>query len=143
MQWFWRTLQKKLLKILLNQDLEGRGGGGYPVGTKWKLTRTLKQNPIKYVICNADEGDPGAFIDRSALEGDPFSIIEGMIIGAYSIGTSKGYLYIRAEYPLAIERIENAIKISREYGFLGKNILGSGFDFDMEDELWCWRICMR
>lgn len=124
-----------IINEILESGLRGRGGGGFPVGVKWKNTRILKDDPIKYVICNADEGDPGAFMDRSALEGDPFSIIEGMIIGAYAVGASKGYLYIRAEYPLAIERIENAIKLSREYGFLGKNILGSGFDFDLEIRL--------
>lgn len=124
-----------IINEILDSGLRGRGGGGFPVGAKWRNTRTLKQDPIKYVICNADEGDPGAFMDRSALEGDPFSIIEGMTIGAFSMGASKGYLYIRAEYPLAIARIENAIKIAREYGFLGKDILGSGFDFDLEIRL--------
>lgn len=115
--------------------LRGRGGGGFPTGIKWKNTRILSNDPIKYVICNADEGDPGAFMDRSALEGDPFCIIEGMIIGAYAMGASKGYLYIRAEYPLAIKRIENAINVARENNLLGDNILGSDFSFDLEIRL--------
>jgi NADH:ubiquinone oxidoreductase subunit F (NADH-binding)/(2Fe-2S) ferredoxin len=120
---------------ILKSGLRGRGGGGFPTGSKWKLTATLSNDPIKYVICNADEGDPGAFMDRSALEGDPFSIIEGMTIGAYSMGASKGYFYIRAEYPLAIERIEKAIVKAREYNLLGDNILGSGYNFDLEIRL--------
>jgi NADH:ubiquinone oxidoreductase subunit F (NADH-binding)/(2Fe-2S) ferredoxin len=135
---------KALAKILDRQDpdwiideimksgLRGRGGGGFPTGIKWKNTRNLSKDPVKYVICNADEGDPGAFMDRSALEGDPFSVIEGMTIGAYAMGASKGYIYIRAEYPLAIERLQVAIEKSRMFNFLGKNILGSGFDFDIE-----------
>ncbi|MBX3042292.1 MAG: NADH-quinone oxidoreductase subunit NuoF [Candidatus Kapabacteria bacterium] len=120
---------------ILESGLRGRGGGGYKTGLKWKLTATLSDDPIKYVICNADEGDPGAFMDRSALEGDPFSIIEGMTIGAYSMGASKGYFYIRAEYPLAIERIEKAIKLAKENNLLGNNILGSDFSFDLEIRL--------
>jgi len=111
--------------------LRGRGGGGYPTGKKWKDTAFTNPDPLKYIICNADEGDRGAFMDRSALEGDPFCIIEGMIIGAYAIGASKGFLYIRAEYPLAIRRIENAINLARENNLLGENILGSGFNFDL------------
>lgn len=120
---------------ILKSGLRGRGGGGFPTGIKWKNTRTMSDDPIKYVICNADEGDPGAFMDRSALEGDPFSIIEGMAIGAYAVGASKGYLYIRAEYPLAIERIQNAIVKAREANLLGNNILGSDFSFDLEIRL--------
>jgi NADH:ubiquinone oxidoreductase subunit F (NADH-binding)/(2Fe-2S) ferredoxin len=120
---------------ILASGLRGRGGGGYPTGIKWRNTATLSNDPIKYVICNADEGDPGAFMDRSALEGDPFSIVEGMAIGAFAVGASKGFVYIRAEYPLAIKRIENAIKISKENGFLGNNILGSDFSFDIEIRL--------
>ncbi|MCG8571005.1 MAG: NADH-quinone oxidoreductase subunit NuoF, partial [Spirochaetes bacterium] len=114
--------------------LRGRGGGGFPTGVKWQNTRIVESEQ-KYIICNADEGDPGAFMDRSALEGDPYSIIEGMVIGAYAIGASKGYFYIRAEYPLAIERIEKAIEKAREMNFLGKNIMSSGFDFDLEVRL--------
>ncbi|MFA5512827.1 MAG: SLBB domain-containing protein, partial [Candidatus Kapaibacterium sp.] len=120
---------------ILASGLRGRGGGGFPTGIKWRNTATLSNDPIKYVICNADEGDPGAFMDRSALEGDPFSIIEGMTIGAYAMGASKGYFYIRAEYPLAITRIEKAMKLAKENNLLGKNILGSGFDFDLEIRL--------
>lgn len=124
-----------IINEVLESGLRGRGGGGFPVGAKWRNTKTLVDDPIKYVICNADEGDPGAFMDRSALEGDPFSIVEGMIIGAYAVGANKGYLYIRAEYPLAIERVENAIVKCRKMGLLGKNILGSEFDFDLEIRL--------
>lgn len=121
---------------VLKAGLRGRGGGGFPTGIKWKNTRTLNaKDPIKYVICNADEGDPGAFMDRSALEGDPFSVIEGMMIGAYAMGATKGYLYIRAEYPLAIKRVQIAIDKSRELGLLGENIMGSGFNFDLEIRL--------
>ncbi len=134
-----RILYKNDPDFVINEieksGLRGRGGAGYPTGKKWRETKNSSNDPIKYVICNADEGDPGAFMDRSALEGDPFSIIEGMTIGAFAIGASKGFLYIRAEYPLAIARIENAIKKAREKNLLGKNILGSGFDFDLEIRL--------
>jgi NADH:ubiquinone oxidoreductase subunit F (NADH-binding)/(2Fe-2S) ferredoxin len=111
--------------------LRGRGGAGYPSGKKWLDVANSKEE-IKYIICNADEGDPGAFMDRDMLESDPFSIIEGMLIGAYAIGASKGLFYIRSEYPLAIKRVENAITLSRKYGLLGKNILGTNFDCDIE-----------
>ncbi|MCB0730441.1 MAG: NADH-quinone oxidoreductase subunit NuoF [Ignavibacteriae bacterium] len=111
--------------------LRGRGGGGFPTGIKWELANK-KQSDIKYIICNADEGDPGAFMDRSVLESDPFKLIEGMIIGAYAIGACFGYIYCRAEYPLAIERLDNTIKLCEEYGLLGKNILGSGFNFKVK-----------
>lgn len=114
--------------------LRGRGGGGYVTGLKWKQAAAEK-GPIKYIICNADEGDPGAFMDRAMLEGDPFSVIEGMIVGAYAIGATQGYFYIRAEYPLAVDRIQKAIVQVREHGLLGKNILGSGFDFDVDVRL--------
>lgn len=124
-----------VINEILKSGLRGRGGGGFPTGAKWKNTRTLSNDPIKYVICNADEGDPGAFMDRSALEGDPFSIIEGMTIGAYAMGASKGYIYVRAEYPLAIKRLENAITEARKFGLLGNNILGSDFSFDIEIRL--------
>lgn len=123
-----------VIKEISDAGLRGRGGGGYPTGLKWRQTADAT-GKIKYVICNADEGDPGAFMDRSALEGDPFSIIEGMIIGGYAIGASKGFLYIRAEYPLAIRRIENAIEKARARNLLGEDILGSGFDFDLEVRL--------
>jgi NADH:ubiquinone oxidoreductase subunit F (NADH-binding)/NAD-dependent dihydropyrimidine dehydrogenase PreA subunit len=115
--------------------LRGRGGGGFPTGLKWKNAVTYTEDPIKYVVCNADEGDPGAFMDRSALEGDPFIILEGMSIGAYALGAHKGYIYVRAEYPLAIERLEKAIAKAKENNLLGKNIMNSGFDFDIEIRL--------
>ena len=120
---------------VLASGLRGRGGGGYPTGRKWQNAVTGNDDPIRYVICNADEGDPGAFMDRSALEGDPFSVVEGMTIGAYAIGAKRGFIYIRAEYPLAIERCRIAIEKARENGFLGKNILGSDFEFDIEIRL--------
>jgi len=114
-----------------NSGIRGRGGGGFPVGRKWESTRNA-QGDIKYVICNADEGDPGAFMDRSILEGNPHSVLEGMIIGAYAIGSNEGYVYVRNEYPLALKNINLAIKQARETGLLGDNILGSGFNFDLK-----------
>jgi NADH-quinone oxidoreductase subunit F len=111
--------------------LRGRGGGGFPTGKKWTVCAQDKRTP-KYIICNGDEGDPGAFMDRSVMEADPHAVIEGMIIGARAIGAAKGFIYIRHEYPLAIKRIEIAIGQAREYGLLGKDILGTGFDFDLE-----------
>jgi len=114
--------------------LRGRGGGGFPTGLKWKAARK-QQETTRYLICNADEGDPGAFMDRSMLESDPFSVIEGMLIGGYAIGAQRGFFYVRAEYPLAIRRIENAIKKCREAGLLGKNIMGSDFSMDLEIRL--------
>ncbi|MDG6225747.1 MAG: NADH-quinone oxidoreductase subunit NuoF [Candidatus Thermoplasmatota archaeon] len=110
--------------------LRGRGGAGFPTGLKWKITMEAKANK-KYVICNADEGDPGAFMDRNVLEGDPHRVIEGMTIGAYAVGSDEGYIYCRAEYPLAIKRLSIAIDQAKEKGFLGKNILGSDFSFDI------------
>ncbi|MBC2763341.1 MAG: NADH-quinone oxidoreductase subunit NuoF [ANME-2 cluster archaeon] len=114
-----------------NSGIRGRGGGGFPTGRKWESTRNA-QGDIKYVICNADEGDPGAFMDRSILEGNPHSVLEGMIIGAYAIGSNEGYVYVRNEYPLALKNINLAIKQAREAGLLGDNILGSGFNFDLK-----------
>ena len=111
--------------------LRGRGGGGFPTGVKWEIA-SKNHADQKYVVCNADEGDPGAFMDRSILEGDPHSVIEAMTINGYAIGATKGLVYIRAEYPLAIDRLQTAIKQAREYGVLGKNLFGSGFDFDIE-----------
>ncbi|MBI4945567.1 MAG: NADH-quinone oxidoreductase subunit NuoF [Bacteroidetes bacterium] len=111
--------------------LRGRGGAGFPTGTKWGFARK-SQDETKYILCNADEGDPGAFMDRSILEGDPHSIIEGMIIGAFAIGSSQGYVYVRAEYPLAVERLQIAIDQARTFGLIGPNILGTGFNFDLE-----------
>ncbi|MFB3919870.1 MAG: NADH-quinone oxidoreductase subunit NuoF [Candidatus Velamenicoccus archaeovorus] len=114
--------------------LRGRGGAGFPTGIKWELAARQKTDE-KFLICNADEGDPGAFMDRSTIEGDPHTVLEGMIIGAYAVGASKGFVYIRAEYPLAIKRLERAITDARREGFLGKNILGSDFSFDIEIRL--------
>ncbi len=114
--------------------LRGRGGAGFPTGMKWKFAASQKTTP-KYVICNADEGDPGAFMDRSAIEGDPHTVVEGMAIGGYAVGANKGIVYIRAEYPLAIRRITKAIEDARAHGLLGENILGSGFSFDIEIRL--------
>ncbi len=122
---------EEVIDEIEKSGLRGRGGAGFPTGLKWKLARQQKSE-IKYVVCNADEGDPGAFMDRSILEGDPHSVIEGMVISAYAIGAKKGYVYIRAEYPLAIERLENALKQAKEYGFLGEAILGRDFNFDIE-----------
>jgi NADH:ubiquinone oxidoreductase subunit F (NADH-binding) len=119
-----------VIEILKKSGLRGRGGGGFSTGVKWEITRNVKSDQ-KYVVCNADEGDPGAFMDRSVLEGDPHSVLEAMAICGYSIGSSNGLIYIRAEYPLAIERLKIAIKQAREYGLLGKNIFGTGFDFDI------------
>jgi len=110
--------------------LRGRGGAGFPTGLKWSFARREKSD-IKYVICNADEGDPGAYMNRNEMESDPHMVIEGMIIGAYAIGASEGFIYVRAEYPLAIERLSKAINDAREYGLLGKNILGTDFSFDI------------
>ncbi len=111
-------------------NLRGRGGGGFPAGVKWETTRNAPGD-IKYVIVNADEGDPGAYMDRSLLEGNPHSVLEGLIIGAYAIGAHQGFVYVRQEYPLAVENLQAALRQAREYGFLGSNILGSGFDFDI------------
>jgi NADH-quinone oxidoreductase subunit F len=121
----------KVIEIIKKSGLRGRGGGGFPTGRKWELCKKAEGTP-KYVICNADEGDPGAFMDRSVIEGNPHSVIEGMIIGAYAIGSNEGYVYIRHEYPLALERLKIALKQAREYGFLGENILNSGFSFDID-----------
>ena len=114
--------------------LRGRGGGGFPTGQKWAMGAAATEK-TRYLICNADEGDPGAFMDRSMLESDPYSVIEGMLLGGFAIGACRGFFYVRAEYPLAIERIQQAIDRCREWGLLGKNILGSGFDFDLEIRL--------
>ncbi len=114
--------------------LRGRGGAGFPTGFKWELT-AREQNEEKFIICNADEGDPGAFMDRSAIEGDPHTVIEGMLIAGYAVGAQQGIVYIRAEYPLAVQRLERAIVAARAEGFLGENILGSSFSFDIEIRL--------
>ena len=124
---------EQVIDTLLAAGLRGRGGAGFPTGQKWKLARTLVPDADqKYVCCNADEGDPGAFMDRSVLEGDPHVVLEAMAIAGYTIGANQGYIYVRAEYPIAIERLKIAIGQAREYGLLGKNIFGSGFDFDID-----------
>lgn len=125
-----------VIQVILDSGLRGRGGGGFPTGKKWQLARNLvKGADQKYVCCNADEGDPGAFMDRSVLEGDPHVVIEAMAIAGYAIGATQGYIYIRAEYPIAVQRLQIAIDQAREYGLLGKNIFDSGFDFDLDIRL--------
>ncbi len=125
---------EEVIKVVLDSGLRGRGGAGFPTGRKWQFAAASKADQ-KYILCNADEGDPGAFMDRSILEGDPHSVIEAMAIGGYAIGATEGYVYVRAEYPIAVGRLQTAIDQAREYGLLGKNIFGSGFDFDMHIRL--------
>ena len=125
---------EETIKEVKDSGLRGRGGGGFPTGLKWEITRNVESEQ-KYVVCNADEGDPGAFMDRSILEGDPHSVIEAMAICGYCIGADTGLVYIRAEYPLAIERLKTALNHAREYGLLGKDILGTGFNFDIDIRL--------
>ncbi|HEY3298631.1 MAG TPA: NAD(P)H-dependent oxidoreductase subunit E, partial [Armatimonadota bacterium] len=122
---------QQVIDEIKKSGLRGRGGGGFPTGTKWQFTHDAKGEQ-KYVLCNADEGDPGAFMDRSLLEGDPHAIIEGMITAGYAIGSDTGYVYVRAEYPLAIERLSQALSQAREYGFLGDNILNTGHKFSLD-----------
>ena len=121
---------QQVIQTVLDSGLRGRGGAGFPTGRKWSFA-AANQADQKYVCCNADEGDPGAFMDRSVLEGDPHAVIEAMAIAGYAIGASQGYIYIRAEYPIAVKRLKIALDQAREYGLLGKNIFGSGFDFDI------------
>ena len=123
-----------VIKVISDSGLRGRGGAGFPTGTKWKFAKASK-NDVKYVCCNADEGDPGAFMDRSVLEGDPHVVIEAMAIAAYAIGSNRGYVYIRAEYPIAVQRLRKAIEQARAYGLLGKNIFGTDFSFDLDIRL--------
>ena len=123
-----------VIKVVSDSGLRGRGGGGFPTGRKWALCAPNKADQ-KYVVCNADEGDPGAFMDRSILEGDPHAVIEAMTICGYAVGATKGYVYVRAEYPIAVTRLQHAIDQAKEYGLLGKNIFESGFDFDLEIKL--------
>jgi NADP-reducing hydrogenase subunit HndC len=125
---------EEVVKEIRESGLRGRGGGGFPTGLKWGFAQKA-EGDVKYVVCNADEGDPGAFMDRSVLEGDPHSVIEGMAIAAYAIGANQGYVYIRAEYPLAVKRLKNAINQAKEYGLLGENIFGTNFSFDLEIRL--------
>jgi len=122
---------QEVIAEVTNSGLRGRGGAGFPTGIKWGFARK-SPGTEKYIICNADEGDPGAFMDRSVLEGDPHSVIEGMLIAGYAIGASEGYIYVRAEYPLAIQRLEIALAEARKAGFIGEGILGSNFDFDIK-----------
>ena len=122
---------EEVIQVIKDSGLRGRGGGGFPTGLKWSLAAQNDADQ-KYVCCNADEGDPGAFMDRSVLEGDPHSVLEAMAIAGYAIGATQGYIYIRAEYPIAVERLQIAIQQARELGLLGKNIFDSGFDFDIE-----------
>lgn len=122
---------EQVIEEVLNSGLRGRGGAGFPTGMKWKFARS-SEGSTKYIVCNADEGDPGAFMDRSVLEGDPHSVIEGMMIAGYAIGAEEGYIYVRAEYPLAIKRLKIAIKDAEERGFLGKNIFGTDFSFKIK-----------
>ncbi len=126
----FRLTPEQVLEEVKKSGLRGRGGGGFPTGRKWEESRNAPDE-IKYVIVNADEGDPGAFMDRALLEGNPHSILEGLTIGAYAVGSHEGFIYVRQEYPLAVENVNIAIRQAQEYGFLGKNILGSGFDFDI------------
>ena len=125
---------QEVIDLVLASGLRGRGGAGFPTGRKWQFAANSKAEQ-KYACCNADEGDPGAFMDRSVLEGDPHSVLEAMAIAGYAIGASQGYIYIRAEYPIAVKRLQIAIKQAREYGLLGKNIFDSGFDFDVDIRL--------
>ena len=138
----YKALEKALTKMtreevideILKSGLRGRGGAGFPTGLKWKFTYN-SPGPVKYVACNADEGDPGAFMDRSVLEGDPHCVLEAMAIAGYAIGASEGYIYVRAEYPIAVKRLEVAIKQAHEYGLLGENIFETGFNFDIKIRL--------
>ncbi len=138
----YRALEKVLTEMspeevieeIKNSGIRGRGGAGFPTGKKWELTRA-SEGKQKYVVCNADEGDPGAFMDRSILEGDPHSVLEAMAIAAYCIGANKGYIYVRAEYPIAVKRLQIAIRQARDYGVLGKHIFNTDFDFDIDIRL--------
>ncbi|MBS3825986.1 NADH-quinone oxidoreductase subunit NuoF [Candidatus Bipolaricaulota bacterium] len=131
----WQTLAgqepDEVIDTIKSSGLRGRGGAGFPTGKKWEFARKAEGKP-KYIICNADEGDPGAYMDRSILEGDPFSVLEGMTIGAYAIGASQGYIYVRAEYPVAISRLKKAIEQAEDNGLLGQDIMGTGFNFGLD-----------
>ncbi len=129
-----KMTQQEVIDEVLKSGLRGRGGGGFPTGRKWQFALNSKSDE-KYVVCNGDEGDPGAFMDRSILEGNPLAVIEGMAIAGYAIGAQNGYFYVRAEYPIAVDRLKMAIKQARELGLLGENILGSGFNFDVHIRL--------
>ncbi|MBO5778535.1 MAG: NAD(P)H-dependent oxidoreductase subunit E, partial [Clostridia bacterium] len=125
----------EVIQTILDSGLRGRGGAGFPTGMKWKFASGNRGQVQKYVCCNADEGDPGAFMDRSILEGDPHALIEAMAIAGYAIGANQGYVYVRAEYPIAVNRLQIAIDQAKEYGLLGKDIFGTGFNFDMQIRL--------
>ena len=129
-----KMTRQEVIDIIKDSGLRGRGGAGFPTGQKWELTKKSEGNQ-KYVVCNADEGDPGAFMDRSILEGDPHSVLEAMAIAAYCIGANKGFIYVRAEYPIAVKRLEIAINQARDYGIFGDNIFGTDFNFDIEIRL--------
>ena len=122
----------EVIQTVMDSGLRGRGGGGFPTGRKWMFASANRGEVKKFVACNADEGDPGAFMDRSILEGDPHSVLEAMAIAGYAIGANQGYIYVRAEYPIAVDRLKIALDQARDYGVLGKNIFGSGFDFDVD-----------
>ena len=126
-----RMTPEEILDEVKKSGLRGRGGAGFPTGRKWEFARNAPGD-VKYIVANGDEGDPGAFMDRSLMEGDPHAVLEGMTIGAYAIGAHEGYIYVRDEYPLALRNLSAAIEQAREYGLLGENILGSGFDFDVK-----------
>lgn len=127
---------EQVIKVILDSGLRGRGGAGFPTGRKWQLARQIVPDADqKYVCCNADEGDPGAFMDRSVLEGDPHALLEAMAIAGFAIGATQGYIYVRAEYPVAVKRLDIAIRQAREYGLLGENIFDSGFSFDIDIRL--------
>ena len=121
---------EEVCQMIMDSGLRGRGGGGYPAGKKWDQVRRQKEK-TRYVVCNGDEGDPGAFMDRSIMEGDPHKVLEGMMIAGVATGAQNGYIYVRAEYPLAVERLKIAIAKAKEMGLLGENILGSDFSFDI------------
>ena len=137
-----RMTPQEVVDAVQRSGLRGRGGAGFPTGTKWRFTQQAQGNP-KYVVCNADEGDPGAFMDRSVLEGDPHSVIEAMTIAGYAIGSNQGYVYVRAEYPLAIERLSHAIEQARQYKFLGKNIFETVFRFRPGNSHRSRGVCLR
>ena len=125
----------EVIQTVLDSGLRGRGGAGFPTGLKWKFASGSRGQVKKFVCCNADEGDPGAFMDRSVLEGDPHSVIEAMAIAAYAIGSDHGFVYVRAEYPIAVRHLQIALEQARSYGLLGRNIFGTDFSFDLEIKL--------
>lgn len=133
--------EDEVIEEVKKSGLRGRGGAGFLTGKKWEFTK-LAKGKQRYIVCNADEGDPGAFMDRSILEGDPHSVIEAMAIAGYACGANKGYIYVRAEYPIAVQRFDIALKQAREYGTLGKNIWGTKFSFDIEIRLRSRSFCM-